>query len=59
MVIRKKFFSGYGIIGDHWVKENRLSRNQTLTLDDLYPRLEMKKGYEGEQDVSFDSKFML
>ena len=56
---KSKFFSGDGRIEDHWVKWNRLSRRWALTLSDLDLRVEIKKGDEGEQEISCDSKFML
>ena len=51
--------SGYDRSDYHWVKENILTRRWALTLDDLDIRVETKKGDEDEQDISFNTKFML
>ena len=56
---KSNFFSGDSRIRDHWVKENRFKMRLELTLVDLDMQVKMKKGDEGEKDISCDSKFML
>ena len=56
---KSSFLSGDGRIEDPWVKENNITMRWALTLDDLDIRVETKKGDEDEQDISFDTKFML
>ena len=56
---KSKFFSGDGRIEYHWVKKNRLARSQALALSELKLQAEMKKGNKGDQDISFDFKFIL
>ena len=44
---KSNFFSGDGIIEDHWVKENRLERRRALTLSNLELRVEIREGEKG------------
>ena len=54
-----KFWSGEGRIEDHWAKENILAGRWALNFSDLKLRVEMKKGDEGEQEISCDYEFSL
>ena len=48
---KKSKFLGDIRIEYHWVKDNRPEKRPVLALADLEPRVELKKGDEGDQHI--------